>query len=271
MSPTSAPPAKDAETMNHRTSTPSWPSGGAARIVRTALPLHPARRAFAAALLAAAAGVAAAAGPPLPQRNLAVEARVVESSALERQTIAGGGTVVIGTSGTGGSTLSAGTGGVRVGTDSQRSDSVQRVLVLNGGRATLRLSQWLPLRTAEWVWAGNGRGVGSSTVWVDIGQGLSVRPSWPGGNQPVRAEIAIESTARNDTRGSTLPDASAPRLSISTELSMPLGEWVSVGQVFDDSSGAAAGIGAGAGGAGVVSSTRSLRRELSVQLRVTLP
>lgn len=259
--------------MDRGTSTSPQPRGLASREGFSALALQSARHAFTAALLAAA-GWAAAAGPPLPQRNLAVEARVVESSALERQTLAGGGTVIVGT---GGSTLPTGAGGVRVGTDNQRSDSVQRVLVLNGGRATLRLSQWLPLRSAEWVWAGNGRGVGATTVWVDIGQGLTVRPRWPGGSQPVLAEVAVENAGRDDTRSASDrqrpggADASAPRLSVSTELAVPLGEWVTVAQLFADSDGAGRGGVASGSGGGVVSSTRSLRREQTVQLRITAP
>ena len=258
--------------MDHRTSTSLRPHGLASRTDCSAWAPDPARRALAAALLAVAAGAVGAAGPPLPQRNLAVEARVVESSALDRQTLAGGSTVVVGT---GGSTQPAGS--VRAGTDSHRNDSVQRVLVLNGGRATVRLSQWLPLRSAEWVWAGRGSGAGSSTVWVDIGQGLTVRPAWPGGNQPVRAEVAVESTARDDTRGAfdrqrpAGADASLPRLSVSTELALPLGEWVTVAQLFDDSDGTARGSVAGGSGGGVVSSTRTLRREQTVQLRITAP
>jgi hypothetical protein len=229
---------------------------------------HAARCFLACAGLIAATAGASAAGPPLPQRNLAVEARIVDSAAVERQALSGASVTI----GTGGSTQVAGGVSVRVGTDTQRGDSVQRVLVLNGGRATIRLSQWLPLRSTEWVWAGAGRGVGGSTVWVDVGQGLVVRPSWPGGNQPARAEVAVESASRVEGR-STLgaADAGAPRLAVSTELSMPLGEWVSVAQLFDDSSSAAGGAAIGGGNGGVVTSTRSLRRELNVQLRVTAP
>jgi hypothetical protein len=241
--------------MTHPSSTP-------AKLLRVARCLL-----VCAGLTAAAAGPVAA-GPPLPQRNLAVEARIIDSSVLERQTL-GGGSVTVGT---GGSTQTAGGVAVRAGTDTQRGDSVQRVLVLNGGRATIRLSQWLPLRSTEWVWAGAGRGAGGGTVWVDIGQGLAVRPSWPGGNQPARAEVAVESAGRNDRRSTPgAADASAPRLAVSTELSMPLGEWVSVAQMFDDSSSTAGGVGIGGGSSGVVTSTRSLRRELNVQLRVTAP
>jgi hypothetical protein len=219
-------------------------------------------------------GSASAAGTALPQRNLVVEARVVESSVLERQTLAGSGSVIVGT---GGNRLPGATVTTRAGSDSQRSDSVQRVLVLNGGRATLRLSQLTPLRSAEWVWAGQGIGVARSTVWVDIGQGLAVRPSWPGGSQPVRAEVTLESAGRSDTPGTLdlarpgAVDARAQRLAVSTELSLPLGEWVSVAQLFDDSGGTAGGVGVGGAGAGAVASTRALRRELSVQLRITAP
>jgi hypothetical protein len=215
----------------------------------------------------------AAAAPPLPQRNLVVEARVVDRSAGELQSI-GGGSVVIGT---GGSTARGGDFGVRAGSDTQRADSVQRVMVLNGGRTTVRLSQWLPLRTAEWVWAGRGLGVGVGTVWVDIGQGMTVRPSWPGGSQPVIAEVAVESAGRSDAAGLQdrnrpgANDASVPSLALSTELALPLGEWVTVAQLSGDSSSTVRGGGVGGSGGGVVSSTRSLQREQSVQLRVTLP
>jgi hypothetical protein len=46
---------------------------------------------------------------------------------------------------------------------------------------------------------------------------------------------------------------------------------VTVAQMFDDSSAAVRGGAAGTGGGAVVSSTRSLRRELSVELRITAP
>jgi hypothetical protein len=232
---------------------------------------HALRRLLTAGALAAA--TAAAAGPPLPQRNLLVEARVVDDSTRDRLAL-GGGSVVVGT---GGSTLRGGDVGVRAGSDAQRSDSVQRVLVVNGGRATVRLSQWLPLRTAEWVWAGRGLGVGVGTVWIDIGQGLAVRPSWPGGSQPVIAEVAVESAERSAAAGTAergrhgSADAGVPRLALNTELALPLGEWVTVAQLSDDSSTTARGGVVGGGGGGVVSSTRSLRREQSVQLRITLP
>ena len=212
-----------------------------------------------------------AAGPALPQRNLSVEARIVEQSAAERQALAGGGSVVVGTGGS-----SSANGGVtfRAGSNASYSDAVQRVLVLNGGQAMLRLSQLTPLRSAAWLWFGPGAGLAERSTWVDVGQGLAVRPVWPGGKQPVRLDVAIESIARNDlgnttnTTINTTGDATAPRLSVQTQVSLPLGDWVTVAQLSDDSSGNGA-VGGGAGGASV--STRALRREMSLQLRVTVP
>ena len=62
--------------------------------------------------------------------------------------------------------------------------------------------------------------------------------------------------------------ASSCPLFSATQVSLPLGDWVTVAQLSDDSGGNGA-VGGGAGGASV--STRALRREMSLQLRVTVP
>ena len=220
------------------------------------------KRAWALVLMLAGT-VAGAAGPSLPQRNLSVEARIDEQSLAERQSAGASGGVVIdsrgGTSVQGGVTL-------RAGSDAAGSQQVQRVLVLNGGRATLRLSTLTPLPTLELAWIGRTTGVGGRLTWVDVGSGLVVRPSWPGGQAPVRVEVEIESgKQRGEQQGSQRGmDRGIETTRVQTELSLPLGIWVTVADVSESSSGSTSAGGFGA-------STSSLRGSRSLQLRVTAP
>jgi hypothetical protein len=223
-------------------------------------------RAWALALmLACVAGHAA--GPPLPQRNLSVEARITEQSLAERQAAGAAGGVVIDSRGNtsvqGGVTL-------RAGSDATGSQQVQRVLVLNGGRATLRLSTLTPLPTLELAWIGRTSGAASQVTWVDVGSGLAVRPSWPGGQAPVRVEVEIDSgsqrnsqagISRDDPRGT---DRGIETTRVQTELSLPLGVWITVADVSESASGSRSSGGFGA-------STSSLRGSRSLQLRITAP
>lgn len=212
-----------------------------------------------ALVLMLACAVAHAVGPPLPPRNLSVEARIDEQSLAERQSAGASGGVVIdsrgGTSVQGGVTL-------RAGSDAAGSRQVQRVLVLNGGRATLRLSTLTPLPTLELAWIGRTTGVGGQVTWVDVGSGLVVRPSWPGGQAPVRVEVEIESgSRRGDPRGM---QRGIETTRVQTELSLPLDVWVTVADVSESASDSTSAGGFGA-------ATSSMRASRSLQLRVTAP
>ena len=231
------------------------------------------KRAWALVFVVVAAAVRAA-GPPLPQINLNVEARISEQSVTERQAAGATGGVVIDSRGAtsvqGGVTL-------RAGSSEAASQQVQRVLVLNGGRATLRLSTLTPLPTLELVWSGRTTGAAGQVSWVDVGSGLTVRPSWPGGQAPVRVEVEIESgNDRRTDRGFQSGNQGDKQSSIQsgvettrvqTELSLPLGVWVTVADVSE-----AASTGTSAGGFGAAtSSSRGSRGSRSLQLRITVP
>ncbi|HEX5356797.1 MAG TPA: hypothetical protein VFW93_11305, partial [Aquabacterium sp.] len=76
------------------------------------------------------------------------------------------------------------------------------------------------------------------TVWIDIGQGLNVRPRWPGGRAPVTVEI--EAQARQPAQlggtggmggaygGQLEPDGQTRRVEVGSTLTVSLGEWVVV-------------------------------------------
>ncbi len=142
------------------------------------------RRSVAAACMAAAA-MASAASPAV---NLQVELRTV----AEPQA-ATAGEVTVGTQG--------GTppvpGSVTHGTvRTAPRDEVLQVLVRNGERAVLQHSRWRALPTGEWFMGGSRPGFGQTRVWVDDSRGLGVRPSWPGGSEPVTVELSVEGDRR---------------------------------------------------------------------------
>lgn len=143
--------------------------------------------------------------------------------------------------------------------DSEAGRGVQQqVLVLNGGRAGLRIGQALPLQWWRAVPAGGGVTWVPGTVWVDAGAGFTVRPHWPGGAAPVTVEVAAESgglESRGFGRGS---GRSAQLLST---LQLPLGEWVTVAESVEEQQG-----GSSWGGRRQDGSHRLL-----VQMRVTAP
>ncbi len=226
----------------------------------------------------------------LPARNLLVEWRTSgERSQQERSTGLRQGQVTVDTRGvwaTG--TLQAGT----VQTES-RQDSTQQVQVLNGGRARLYVGTSQPLTV--WQWAGPVGGGGSlggygpssgghvgngatqgayqggqaapQTVWIDLGQGLSVSPRWPGGRAPVVVELEAQSRQSASPGGRLLgrvdPDGQTRRSELASTLSLPLGQWVVVARSGGRSEQQRSGT----------LSTRELDDEQSEQLeiRITAP
>ncbi|HET8871378.1 MAG TPA: hypothetical protein VFM48_13110 [Aquabacterium sp.] len=145
-------------------------------------------------------------------------------------------------------------GGIQLSTQdvSQRQDSVHSLMVLNGGRARLYVGQSVPQTNWQFIFSAPGAaGVNpsasttggqqasagaqllSQTTWIDLGQGLSVRPQWPGGRAPVK--IDIEAQSRQPAGPAVAPDGMAAdgviqRQDVATTLSMPMGQWVVVAQ-----------------------------------------
>lgn len=213
------------------------------------------RRAFCVVGVALLGAVAAQAAPPLPQRNLSVEMRVSDDSSDTRRDAAAGASVTIGSSGR---VDASGAASVRSGSQRQGLGSVQRVLVLNGGRATLRLAQSLQVDDSEIWWTPWGPGAAVRSQWVELVNGMEVAPRWPGGDAPVLLEIAAQSAGRaTQNSGQALP----PQLSTFTTVQVPLGEWVEVAQLQSrQSSVSRSGF-----------SAATAARQRSLQVRVSLP
>lgn len=161
----------------------------------------------------------------LPQRNLKVAWRLVSSATSDRQAQ-----------------------GLREGeltVDTQRGlrgrfstewsseqassgrDGQMQVLVLNGMQARLRLSELTPVTTWQWLVGHRGpRDVQAlgETTWVESGQGLKVRPSWPGGQAPVTLAFETHTdTAEADQQ-----------LEAEATVMVPLGQWVAVARTAVD-------------------------------------
>lgn len=203
----------------------------------------------------AALPLAGRAAPPLPQRNLLVEMRVSDDSADARRDAGAAATVTIDSSGR---IQGRGATTVRSTSTVQGSNAVQRVLVLNGGRASLRLAQGLTVDDTEVVWTPWGPGAAVRSQWIELVNGMEVSPRWPGGQAPVSLEIAAQSAGRaTQNSGQPLP----PQLSVFTTVQLPLDEWVEVAQLQGrQSTVTSSGFGA---------ATSS--RQRSLQVRVNLP
>ena len=142
----------------------------------------------------------------------------------------------------------------------------------NGEKAVLRLKDAIPM---QWTQSASGQApgatpsngaAGSTTnvnptvthalVWFDAGQSISVQPKWPGGNKPAVVEIEVQ-RASMESRNAELPKQS--RSMVSTTLTLPLAEWVTI---------AATGATPRAGG---YSSEAGLQVKRLLQIRVMAP
>lgn len=188
----------------------------------------------------------------LPQRNLLVEWRMGGQGQTQQrnQGIRTGQIIVDSRGGVVGRTS---IGMETIQTESQ-TDTVQQVQVLNGGKARLFVGKSQPYTVWQWAWTGQGGGglgvigpqasqpggypvnVVPQTVWIDLGQGLNVRPRWAGGHAPVIVEL--EAQARQPAQlgsqmggvygGQVDPDGQTRRVEVASTLSVPLGQWAVV-------------------------------------------
>lgn len=168
----------------------------------------------------------------LPLRNLIVEWRmsghteVRDQGAGVRQ-----GRVIISNRG-----VTSVQGDVSAGTWQTQSETrtTQQIRVLNGARARLLVGRSQPYTAWQWAYAPvqahgpdaprGGVQVWGQTVWLDLGQGLNIRPSWPGGQAPVTVELA----ARKSEQSGYAPDGQVQYSEVLSTVAVPLGEWFTV-------------------------------------------
>lgn len=182
-----------------------------------------------------------------PQVNVQVEWRVVSSAqARERQAqMQVPGSVTLSTHDT-----------------RRQSDAVHSLTVLNGGKARLYVGQSVPQTSWQFLFAAPGNqssrsggqvsGVEatspggatpslggaqllSQTVWIDLGQGLTVQPRWPGGKAQV--EVQMEAVSRQPLGAGGLlgtsgfsPEGAVQRREVMSTLLVPVGQWVVIAQ-----------------------------------------
>ena len=130
------------------------------------------------------------AASPVPA-NLRVEWRVVSSSQARSQAES--------------QAARSDAGGVSVSSAgmAQRQDSIHSVQVLNGSQARVYVGRTVPQTTWQFLYSGAAASNGangsaqllSQTNWIDLVQGLTVRPRWRGGSAPV--EVEVEAQSRN--------------------------------------------------------------------------
>lgn len=156
--------------------------------------------------------VAWAAPPKLPVRNMTVELRVV--AAGDAPVVAG--TVVR-------------TQPVQA---QEQELEVQKVFVMNGERAQVKLGRSMPL---QWVQSAKVdqtpagtpvQGVDTATQWMESGQALSVLVRWPGGKKLAVVELEVDTTAVATQPGHKLPHQARSR--VASTITLPLGEWSTV-------------------------------------------
>ena len=179
----------------------------------------------------------------LPQRNLLVEVRQGDESALNTS---GGGLgnaeVVIGSGG-----QVQGRAGVVAEARSQGStlDTTQQVRVLNGGRAGVRLAQAQPLQWWEVAVGPRRPWVVSRSVWVEAGRGFTVLPRWPGGDAPVTVEIQAEGgsiSQPGSLQSFDKPAAGVDSAHTLTTVQLPLREWVTIAESGESGSQHTSGV-----------------------------
>lgn len=148
----------------------------------------------------------------LPARNLSVELRQVDE----------------------------GSAGYSVGTQAQTPNfPPQQVVVRNGTQARFSLGQSVPVQWVQSVSSHNakltaggaestsqGGGVTQSLIWMDAGQRLAIKPSWPGGSKPATVEVEVESGSLASRPGMELP--AQARSQLATTVSAPLNQWVTL-------------------------------------------
>jgi hypothetical protein len=185
-----------------------------------------------------------------PRQNLWVELRWVESR-LTGAALAAvqGGAVVVGTAGT-----VTSSGGVGLSTQRREDERppTQRLLVLNGATARVKLTERTPIQWVDYTaqvdpnsasagaagTAGSNANASSKVFaaprsgMVEQTQGFTVTPHWPGGRQSVRVELQaqaprIAATAGLSGAGAAGEQASS-QLSTQTVVLLPLGQWQTV-------------------------------------------
>ena len=163
--------------------------------------------------------------------NLMVEVKTEGQSAANQQGIGMGG--------------SDGGWGVQGGqrTVTRRDSNMQRLMVMDGGTATLSSVQTQPLRLRQIVIGPYGKVVSQAYVYRSLGGGVQVTPRTRG--EMVEIEIGAE-----EARPVPGQYQATEVMQLSTQISGRMGEWIMIGDDQRSSAGEGGGYGGAAGGGG---------------------
>jgi hypothetical protein len=164
--------------------------------------------------------IATAVSAKLPVRNMTVELRVLSES----------------------SPVGLGSGGsvARTYSPQDRELEIQKVYVQNGERAQLKLNASQPMQWVKTAVQQSGssssaagdtsatkaQGMENAVTWMEAGQGISVKVSWPGGKQAAAVDVEVETAAVDARAGQNVPSQTRSR--IATTVLAPLGEWSTI-------------------------------------------
>lgn len=115
----------------------------------------------------------------------------------------------------------------------------QQLQVRNGEKASVRHATSMPM---QWVQSAAAQsatvaasgmaasqsegGVNHGVTWMQAGQGMTVKPRWPGGRQWVTVEIEVQSASVSPRTGTELPHQL--RSETVTTVTAPMGQWVTI-------------------------------------------
>ena len=149
----------------------------------------------------------------LPQRNLLIEVRQVQSEDGQQAGVdVQGGRV---------------TGGLAQGRSS--GTAVQQILILNGRPARIAVQTQTPLRLLQ-SFVRNGKIVTTQgTVLIEAGTGFSALPRWDGGDM-VEVELNTQQALRPLFPQAGAVNAPPAQSSTGSSMLLPLGEWMTVAE-----------------------------------------
>lgn len=126
-------------------------------------------------------------------------------------------------------------------TVTRRETNVQRLMVMDGGTATLSSVQTQPLRLRQVILGPYGRIVSEGYVYRSLGGGIRVTPR-------MRGEMVVIEVGAEDARPAPgLPQATEV-MQLSTQISGRMGEWILLGDDQRGGSGGGGGYGGSVGG-----------------------
>ena len=168
------------------------------------------------------AGLLLAASPLALAANLMVEVRIDGQSTANQQGMGIG--------------ITEGGWGVQGGqrTVTRRETNVQRLMVMDGGTATLSSVQTQPLRLRQVVLGPYGRIISEGYVYRSLGGGVRVTPR-------SRGEMVVIEIGAEEVRPAPGQYQATEVMQLSTQISGRMGEWILIG---DDQRGGADSSGA---------------------------